>query len=183
MKRQDFPGGPLVKNPPASAGDTGLIPGLGGFHGQLSPFAEQLTPTRPRACAPHIRGCAYTSQSQWQQEKPLQWEAHTPQQQTPSAAINKYLLKCRGSKETTEGPQCHHNDQHNSVQLNVRRGNIFMGWRKRVLHYRIYYLSWVGKKLEQGWAYSQGTLTAESLSHIFFLVGTIKWSRSFLRVW
>ena len=29
---RDFPGGPLVKNPPANAGDMGLIPGLGGFH-------------------------------------------------------------------------------------------------------------------------------------------------------
>ena len=24
----DFPGGPVVKNPPANAGNTGLIPGL-----------------------------------------------------------------------------------------------------------------------------------------------------------
>ena len=29
-----FPGGPAVKNPPASAGDTGLIPGLGGSPGE-----------------------------------------------------------------------------------------------------------------------------------------------------
>ena len=28
----DFPGGPVAKNLPASAGDTGLIPGLGRFH-------------------------------------------------------------------------------------------------------------------------------------------------------
>ena len=27
-----FPGGPVVKNLPANAGDTGLIPGLGQFH-------------------------------------------------------------------------------------------------------------------------------------------------------
>ena len=26
---RDFPGGPVGKNPPANAGDTGLIPGLG----------------------------------------------------------------------------------------------------------------------------------------------------------
>ena len=25
----DFPGGPVVKNPPSNAGDLGLIPGLG----------------------------------------------------------------------------------------------------------------------------------------------------------
>ena len=28
----EFPGGPVVKNPPANAGDTDLIPGLGRFH-------------------------------------------------------------------------------------------------------------------------------------------------------
>ena len=31
-KKQDFPGGSVVKNPPANAGDTSLIPGLGRFH-------------------------------------------------------------------------------------------------------------------------------------------------------
>ena len=28
----DFPGGPVVKNPPGNAGDTGSIPGLGKFY-------------------------------------------------------------------------------------------------------------------------------------------------------
>ena len=27
-----FPGGPVVENPPANAGETGSIPGPGGFH-------------------------------------------------------------------------------------------------------------------------------------------------------
>ena len=31
-----FPGGPVVKNLPAHAGNTGLIPGLGGYHKPLS---------------------------------------------------------------------------------------------------------------------------------------------------
>ena len=31
-EKQDFPGGAVVKNPPASAGDTGSIPGLGRSH-------------------------------------------------------------------------------------------------------------------------------------------------------
>ena len=31
-KTQDFPGGSVVKNPPANVGDTGLIPGPGRFH-------------------------------------------------------------------------------------------------------------------------------------------------------
>ena len=30
--QQDFPGGAVVKNPPASAGDMGSIPGLGRSH-------------------------------------------------------------------------------------------------------------------------------------------------------
>ena len=29
---EDFPGGTVVKNPPANAGDTGLIPGPGRSH-------------------------------------------------------------------------------------------------------------------------------------------------------
>ena len=29
---RDFPGGSVVKNPPANAGDTGSIPGLGRSH-------------------------------------------------------------------------------------------------------------------------------------------------------
>ena len=31
-KKEDFPDGPVVKNPPADAGDEGWIPGQGGFH-------------------------------------------------------------------------------------------------------------------------------------------------------
>ena len=30
--QRDFPDGPVVKNLPAKAGDTGSIPGLGRFH-------------------------------------------------------------------------------------------------------------------------------------------------------
>ena len=35
-RNQDFPGDPVIKNPPANAGDTGLIPGLGRYCMQLS---------------------------------------------------------------------------------------------------------------------------------------------------
>ena len=30
--KRDFPGGPVVNNQPANAGDTGSVPGLGRFH-------------------------------------------------------------------------------------------------------------------------------------------------------
>ena len=39
-----FPGGSVVKNPPANAGDTGLIPYLGRSHMQLSPCATTIEP-------------------------------------------------------------------------------------------------------------------------------------------
>ena len=32
QKFADFPGGPVVKNPPANSGDMGSIAGLGRFH-------------------------------------------------------------------------------------------------------------------------------------------------------
>ena len=32
LKTRDFPGGAVVKNPPANAGDTGSSPGLGRSH-------------------------------------------------------------------------------------------------------------------------------------------------------
>ena len=44
----DFPGGPVVKNPPVNARDTGLIPGLGTkiphAMGQLSPRSATTEP-------------------------------------------------------------------------------------------------------------------------------------------
>ena len=82
-----FPGGSVVKNLPANAGDMASIPGLGRSHLALSnqargpqllslcstaqeprllnPRPQLLKPGHPRAHAP--------------QEKPLQQEAHTPQ--------------------------------------------------------------------------------------------------------
>ena len=42
----DFPGSPAMKNPPANAGDTGLIPGLGNstFCGVTNPCATVTEP-------------------------------------------------------------------------------------------------------------------------------------------
>ena len=50
-----FPGGPVVKNPPANSGDTGLIPGSARSHMPQSNEAHplQLLVHSPRACAPH----------------------------------------------------------------------------------------------------------------------------------
>ena len=97
----DFPGGAVVKNPPANAGDTGSSPGPGRSHMPRSNTActpQLLSPraTTTEACVPRVHAS--------QQEKPPQWEAHTTtkssscspllekahtQQQKPNAAINK----------------------------------------------------------------------------------------------
>ena len=48
-------GGLVVNNPPASAGDMGLIPGLGRFRMPQSKYAQLphlLNPTHSRVCAP-----------------------------------------------------------------------------------------------------------------------------------
>ena len=54
----DFPGGPVVKNTPSNAGDTGSIPGRGTkiphAAGQLSPRAATTDPMRSGACAPQL---------------------------------------------------------------------------------------------------------------------------------
>ena len=46
MEWLDFPGGPVVKSPPANEGDMGLIPGPGNPHavGQLSPCTTTTVP-------------------------------------------------------------------------------------------------------------------------------------------
>ena len=54
----DFPGGAVVKNLPAHAGDMGSIPGLGGFHLPLG--AQKLRLLKPM----HL-------ETAWWQEKPL----------------------------------------------------------------------------------------------------------------
>ena len=63
----NFAGLPVVKNPPANAGDTALTPGLERFH---RPSDNQACPCR--ACAA-------------QQERALRWEARSPRGRTASA--------------------------------------------------------------------------------------------------
>ena len=50
-KNMDFPGGLVIKNLPANAGDTGSIPGPRRFH----------LPVCPRACAPQQEATAMKS--------------------------------------------------------------------------------------------------------------------------
>ena len=72
-----FPGGSGVENLPANAGNTGSIPDLR-CHGATKPMYQLLSlcstaRKRQPLKSMHPSVCAA------QREKPLQWEAHTPQ--------------------------------------------------------------------------------------------------------
>ena len=56
-----FPGGSVVKNPPANAGDMDLIPGLGRSH-----MPRSIQAHAPQLLSPNSRA------QELQQEKPLQ---------------------------------------------------------------------------------------------------------------
>ena len=93
----DFPGGAVVKNPPANAGDRGSSPGPGRSNMPWSNKAHvpQLLSLCSRACEPQLLSpCATTTEAHMprahapQQEKPLQWEPHTPQRRVAPARLN-----------------------------------------------------------------------------------------------
>ena len=64
-----FPSGPVVKNSPANAGDTGFSP----LSGKIAHAMELLSPRATTTEAHTPRACAL------QQEKPRQQEALAPQ--------------------------------------------------------------------------------------------------------
>ena len=55
---RDFPGGPVVKNPPSKAGDLGSIPGqvaeIPQATGRLSPCVRTTESARSGACEPQL---------------------------------------------------------------------------------------------------------------------------------
>ena len=62
----DFPGGTVIKNTPANAGDTGLVPGPGRPHMPRSNKARapQLLNLHSRACEPQLLSpCAATTEA------------------------------------------------------------------------------------------------------------------------
>ena len=91
-QNRDFPGGTVVRSPPANAGNMGWIPGLGRSHKPRSNWAREpqllsllsgghvpqlLSPraTTAEACAPRARAP--------QPEKAPQWEAGTLNKEWP----------------------------------------------------------------------------------------------------
>ena len=88
-QKEDFPGGPTVKNLPASARDTGSIHGPGRFHMPRSNSARvpQLLNLRSRAHEPqllkpvHPRASLHSKRSLYSEEPALATAREKPRQQ------------------------------------------------------------------------------------------------------
>ena len=90
----DLPGGPVVKNPPANAGDMDLIPGLGRFHVPQGHWARErqvLKPEHLEPCSAPREARAMRSLHTTIDRSPCsgQLEKAWVQQQRPSAAWEK----------------------------------------------------------------------------------------------
>ena len=119
---RDFPGGPVVKNPPSNAGDTGSIPGQGTkiphAVGQLSPCATttELMRLNERACVLQIT-------------EPMRPGAHAPQlERSPWATTGEKSMRHnwrevhapqleRSPCATTREKPAHHNKRSRMPQL------------------------------------------------------------------
>ena len=103
MRKEDFPGGTVEKNLPASAADMGLTLGLGRFHMMRSKSVRAPQPLSPLAAtteghnAPTARAPQQEKQSQGGARAPqlesgsgsLQLESTQAKQRRPSTAKNK----------------------------------------------------------------------------------------------
>ena len=110
QRGRDFPGGAVVKSPPASAGDTGSGPGPGRSHMPRRDWARapQLLSLCSRAREPQLlsrhvtttearapRACAL------QQERPPQWEACAPQRRVAPTRRN-WRKPARSNEDPTQ---------------------------------------------------------------------------------
>ena len=129
FKLKDFPGGPVVKNPPASAGDMGSIPELRRFHRPRGTSARvpQLLSLRSRA-----REFTYPRACALQQEEPLQGDGLALQLESrlPLAATGESL---RTAKETP-----HSQKQRDTQNLKDRKSmNALHKFRKCLMRYQL----------------------------------------------
>ena len=102
-----FPGGAVVKNLPANAGDTGSIPSPGRSHILWNNWAHapQLLSLRSRAYEPQLLSPrATTTEARGprarapQQEKPPQREARAPQGRVAFAGRNQRIARAQQGK-------------------------------------------------------------------------------------
>ena len=97
IRKKDFPGGTVVKNLLANAGDTGSTPGPGRSHMPRSnkAHAPQLLSPHSRARKPQLLSLSATTTKARmprarapQQKKPLQRESHALQQRVAPIRCN-----------------------------------------------------------------------------------------------
>ena len=85
IKDRDFPGGPVVMNPPSKAGDAGSIPGQGTkipyATGQLSLCSAATESACSRAWVPQQESATHHNQ---RSPHTTTRDAHTPQPETPA---------------------------------------------------------------------------------------------------
>ena len=114
-KKLGFPGGTVVKKPPANAGDAGLIPGPGRFHLPRSNWDRELQPLKPPCLQPVLRNEPRTPQperARSQQQEPCtpqperarsqQREPRTPQ---PERAHSQQREPCKPQPERARSQQ------------------------------------------------------------------------------
>ncbi|KAJ8781362.1 hypothetical protein J1605_011346 [Eschrichtius robustus] len=107
--RRDFPGGTVVKNPPANTEDTGSSPDPGRFHMPRSnkTHAPQLLSLRSGVCKPQLLSpCATTNEARFRASLVAQWlRICLPTQGTRVRALAREDPTCRGATKPV-----HHND-------------------------------------------------------------------------
>ena len=107
----NFPGGPVVKNPPSNAGNAGSIPGQGT---KIPQATEQLSPcTRTtefaclnqRACVPQTTDPTHsgTRVPQLQSPRTLEPACHNQRRENPHATTREKPACCN---ERSHIPQC-----------------------------------------------------------------------------
>ena len=99
----EFPGGAVVKNLPANAGDTGLSPGLGKIPHATEQWSSCATTTEPVLQSPRVTTTEAREPRAHapQQEKPPQWEARAPQRRVALAHHNE-RKPARSNKDPTQ---------------------------------------------------------------------------------
>ena len=65
-KTEDFPGGPVVKNPLASAGDMGLIPGLRRLHMPWGSQIQHHNYWNPGTLGPELYKRSHRNKKPWE---------------------------------------------------------------------------------------------------------------------
>ena len=122
---EGFTGGPMVKNSPCNAGDTSLIPALEASHMPWDNYARapKLLSLCSRAYRPQLLKPTPPRAHALQQEKPPQWEAHTPPlERSPHSP---QLEKARTATKTQLS---HESESHSVMSNSLQTHGLYSPW-------------------------------------------------------